>query len=136
MQNNLQKIVNLIKKTGDKLVVYDSSKPSDTYVIMGLEDYESMVVKRSEVRGLTEDQLLDKINRDIAIWKSEQEIEKTYNQTEENRESSGFNSVGDIIQNPLEQKKKKRSWSIPSDRKQNAEEVIEEDRQYFEEINF
>jgi phosphoribosylaminoimidazole-succinocarboxamide synthase len=43
------------------------------------------------VRGLTEDQLLDKINRDIAIWKSEQDFnfdnfEKTNNKKQKNQD--------------------------------------------------
>ena len=41
-------------------------------MVLALKDYENLVLGKSEVRGLTEDGLLDKINRDIAIWKSEQ----------------------------------------------------------------
>jgi len=72
MNKQLRKAINLAKKTGDRLIVYDSSNQEDTFVVMLLDEYEKMVTTRSEVRGLTEDELLDKINRDIAIWKSEQ----------------------------------------------------------------
>ena len=61
MQDQLQKAINLVKKTGDKLIVYDSSKPDNTFVILALKDYENLVLGKSEVRGLTEDELLDKI---------------------------------------------------------------------------
>jgi hypothetical protein len=72
--SDLNKIINLIKKTGDKCVVLDSQ--GNTYVIMGLKDYERLTIGRSEIRGLTEDELLDKINRDIALWKASQEEKK------------------------------------------------------------
>jgi len=132
MQDQLQKAINLARKTGDKLIVVDSSKPDNVFVVMSLKDYENLVLGKSEVRGLTEDDLLDKINRDIAIWKSDQLEEKNisiipdYFKELPNKEE-GFEKVG---------KKFNKSWSIPSRRKINAEEIIEEDRQYLEELAF
>ena len=76
MQNYLQKAINLAKKTGDRLIIFDTNKPENSFVLMGLDEYEKIVAGKSEVRGLTEDELLDKINRDIAIWKSDNEYEK------------------------------------------------------------
>src|SRR3989338_2085410 len=76
MQDQLQKAINLIKKTGDRLIIFDSAKPDNVFVVQTLKDYENLVLGKSEVRGLTEDELLDKINRDIAIWKSEQNSDK------------------------------------------------------------
>ena len=60
MDNQLKKAISLAKKTGDRLIIYDSSNPINTFVVMSLDDYEHMVVERSEVKGLTEDELLDK----------------------------------------------------------------------------
>ena len=74
MQNQLQKAIDLVKKTGDRIIVFDSARSENVYVIMNIKDYENLVLGKSEVRGLTEDELLDKINRDIAIWKSDQEF--------------------------------------------------------------
>ena len=71
MQNQLQKVINLTKKTGDRIIVFDNNKPEDTFVVMSLDEYEKIIIGKSEVRRLTEDELLDKINRDIAIWKSD-----------------------------------------------------------------
>ncbi len=132
MQDQLQKAINLAKKTGDKLIVFDSSKPENVFVVMSLKDYENLVLGKSEVRGLTEDDLLDKINRDIAIWKSDQV------------EAEDMSAVPDYFRElPDEQsgfkkavKKSNKTWSIPSRRKINAEEIIEEDRQYLEELAF
>ena len=132
MQDQLQKAINLAKKTGDKLIVFDSSKPENVFVVMSIKDYENLVLGKSEVRGLTEDELLDKINRDIAIWKSDQ------------KEAENIETIPDYFrelpakeENPeKEMKRAGKSWSIPSRRKMNAEEIIEEDRQYLEELAF
>jgi hypothetical protein len=135
MQDQLQKAINLVKKTGDKLIVFDSAKPDNTFVILALKDYENLVLGKSEVRGLTEDELLDKINRDIAIWKSEQTLEKDMDNV--------LGHISELPKNeePQEAREKmirkfNKSWSIPSTRKKNAEEIIEEDRQYLEDLAF
>lgn len=129
----MQKAINLAKKTGDKLIVFDSSKPENVFVVLSLKDYENLVLGKSEVRGLTEDELLDKINRDIAIWKSEQD-------TAENIESMPDYFQELPAKQEMEEKRAKKSnnnwWSIPSNRKMKAEEIIEEDRQYLEELAF
>ena len=103
---------------------------------MSLIEYEKLVIGRSEVRGLTEDELLDKINRDIAIWKSEQELENLTNLREieaEFKTSSNLEPIKDVI-NKTQQKTKKR-WTIPKEIKEGAEEVIEEDRQYLHDLD-
>ncbi len=134
MQNQLQKAINLAKKTGDRLIVFDAVRLDNAYVVLSLDEYEKLVIGRSEVRNLTEDELLDKINRDIAIWKSEQ-----------NFDSNSIGIINDNLPIPkmeaekdinIEEAKKgsKRQWAIPEDIKSGAEEVIEEDRQYLEEI--
>ncbi|MFA5021041.1 MAG: hypothetical protein WC517_03210 [Patescibacteria group bacterium] len=70
---NLQKLVNLLKKTGDKAIIMDETGEPG-YVIMTVADYEELILGKSGVSGLTEDELLDKINHDIAIWKDNQEL--------------------------------------------------------------
>jgi len=139
MQDQLQKAINLAKKTGDKLIVFDSSKPDNVFVVMFLKDYENLVLGRSEVRGLTEDELLDKINRDIAIWKSDQAEEKNIDAVsnyfeelpvQEQEEEKSFEKAEKAM------KRAGKSWTIPPRRKINAEEIIEEDRQYLEELAF
>jgi len=147
MQDNFRRAINLAKKTGDKLLVFDSSRPEDVYVVMSLNDYENLVMSKSLVHGLTEDQLLDKINRDIAIWKSGQEFkenlaaqsvlldELTNNSQTENINKTRTDDLDKITR--MEQQKPRRiggAWSIPEQRKQRAEEVIEEDRQYLEDV--
>ena len=70
-ENQLQHVIDLIEKTGDKAVVLENGRPA--YVLMCLRDYEGLILGKSEVRGLTENEMLDKINREIAVWKSDQD---------------------------------------------------------------
>lgn len=70
-EDQLQNVIDLIQRTGDKAIVLEKGKPS--YVMMRIKDYEGLILGKSGVRGLTEDELLDKINREIAVWKSDQE---------------------------------------------------------------
>lgn len=72
--SQLQKAIDLSRKTGDRLIVFNGTESGSSFVVMGLDDYEKLAIGRNEVRGLTERELLDKINRDVAIWKSENEF--------------------------------------------------------------
>lgn len=71
MDSYWQKIFELIKRTGDRCIVVDQNS-SEPFVVMSLADYEKMVFQKSPVKGLTEDQMLDRINQDIAVWKAQQ----------------------------------------------------------------
>lgn len=134
MQDQLSKAINLAKKTGDKLIVFDSSKPENVFVVLSLKDYENLVLGKSEVRGLTEDELLDKINRDIAIWKSDQGEAENIDALPDYFKELPVKVKEESFEKAM--KKSNNSWSIPSRRKINAEEIIEEDRQYLEELAF
>lgn len=84
--SGLQNVIAFIKKTGDKCVILDENG-HDAYVIMPLSSYENRANK-SRVQSankslkqepkvnddLTGPELLNKINRDIAVWKSIQDI--------------------------------------------------------------
>jgi len=152
MQNQLKKAINIARKTGDRLIVYDLSRGDSAFVVMSLDEYEKLISQKSEVRGLTEDELLDKINRDIAIWKSEQgtELPSVFKGIRNRK----FTPIGDILDETdfitdeidsnqekyfeefgeKEELPKSNHWRIPRDRKEGAEEIIEEDTQYLETI--
>jgi hypothetical protein len=138
MQSQLQKAILLARKTGDKLIVFDSSNPEAAYVIMTLDQYERIAENQTKITGLTEQELLDKINRDIAIWKSEQEdmgwgLKKYINRWRD--DSQYFSQYGNKFEDKP-QKGKGSNWRIPKERKEAAEEVIEEDRHYLEDVPF
>ncbi len=135
MYNQIQRAINLIRKTGDRLLLAD--KEENVYAVMALDQYENLVHKVSGVRGLTEDELLDKINRDIAIWKSDQEFDN-YNHKGSLDESNFIPNIKENIERKMDfnlsGENKKNNWKIPGEIKEGAEEIIDEDRQYLEEI--
>ncbi len=137
MQNQLKKAIDLARKTGDRLIVYDLNTGDSPFMVMSLDEYEKLVTQKSGVRGLTEDELLDKINRDIAIWKSEQDMElsqKEIHSVFEVSKNREFTPINDILDKTDKEKQlpKSNHWRIPRDIKDGAEEIIEEDTQYLE----
>lgn len=121
MPANLEKIVNLIKKTGDKAIVLDS-EGEPNYVIMTLGDYENLILGRCDVRGLSESEMLEKINRDIAVWKDSQE---SLNVSLDQYDFSKDLGVFDEIEAPMNSK--------IYDETDNMEEEAE-DHYYFEPV--
>jgi len=91
---SLENIINLIKKTGDKCIILNQGKPS--YVIMGVKDYEDLVLHRYQIKDLTREELLDKVNKEVAIWRA--------SQTEEDLEKFNFSD-------DLERKREKQEIS-------------------------
>ncbi len=73
----IDQVLDLVAKTGDRVIVV--SDKHDPYVIMSTSEYESLLHSSSELNNLTEEQLLDKINRDISVWRSSQEDLSEYN---------------------------------------------------------
>ncbi len=157
MNNQLQKAIRIIKKTGDRLIVINENN-NDSYVIMNLDEYEGIVralpesrrggdvIKKDEnISVLTEEKLVDKINRDIALWKSQQNIENRIDDRDLDNFSDNkqfYSSFNDRENNFYDQDfnkiitKKKKKWRIPKSIKKEAEETIDEDTQYLEGIPF
>ena len=121
----LKKILSLVKKTGDRVIIFDAANPDDSYALMNFSSYESLVVKEEKIvvksdsadqentlikpelsvksdkkENLTEEDLTDKINREISMWK--------------NREDSAYLA---------EENKPKKAWQIPPQVKDKAQEV-------------
>ncbi|MFA5023606.1 MAG: hypothetical protein WC523_01430 [Patescibacteria group bacterium] len=122
----LKKILKLIKMTGDRVIIFDASFPQDSYVVMDLDRYAGMMgatnpsekkiasnpgeknqelpldqqSKTEESGNLTEEDLTDKINREISMWK--------------NRENLPYLA---------EEDKPKKAWQIPPQVKDKAQGV-------------
>jgi len=71
---DIKKILELIRKTGDRFIMEDEK--GNLFVLLPVNDYENLILKHSEVKNFSEEELLNKINKDIAIWKATQEDEK------------------------------------------------------------
>lgn len=65
----MKQIINLLKKTGGKYIIVENSKP--VFVIQTWEDYKRQSYR--EPANLSEEGLIDKINREIALWKEAQD---------------------------------------------------------------
>lgn len=100
----LKRILNLISKTGDRLIVADNST-DEVFAIMSVDDYESLVDCgynysdddmcecededygicdcHKEISDLTEQEMLQKINDDVAEWRDAQKKNKDEELVEE-----------------------------------------------------
>ncbi|MFZ5365057.1 MAG: hypothetical protein ACOZBH_02565 [Patescibacteria group bacterium] len=85
MSDKFEKILKLIGQTHDKCIFFDD-RTENCFVIMPIDEYEKMSLeKQSDVSDLTQGELLDKINQDIAIWK-ESRMENDFDWTGEDKE--------------------------------------------------
>ncbi len=107
MYKQLKKAIALSKKTKGAVIMFNPEAPEDTFVLLGIEQYEKIFEKKEqksviikENNNLTNDNLADKINREISLWK--------------NQENS------DIV-DPEEVSKKR--WQIPPQVKNKAKEI-------------
>lgn len=119
--NNLKKITNLIKKTGDKIIVVDDQMEPQ-FVIMKPTDYEKLLTVAVGVSDLTEDELLSKINRDIAFWKSGQDLEKDFNQQDKD-----WSNVDKLDSKSFGQEKKEKLAKKIDDEYRNKKHGVVDD---------
>lgn len=75
------KVLNLVKSTGEHCVIFDQNS-EEAFVLMRLEEYENLAKTSDRVQGLTEDELLDRINQDIALWQAGNQLNLDENVTE------------------------------------------------------
>lgn len=80
MKSQLERAITLAAKTGDKIIVVDELNDRSS-VVMNLDEYEKLLNGENkgnrEIKNLTEEELLDKINRDIVTWR-EANKDKTF----------------------------------------------------------
>ena len=104
--SSLDRLIKLAKKTGDRLIVHNPADETDV-VIMDVNDYENLfdakqdgLTSSQDVRGLSERELLNQINRDIAIWRAndklESECEEDMFDFENN--TADWHSAGSVIE--------------------------------------
>ena len=116
LSQELKKIIKLSKKTGDRVVVFDAQEPENTFVVMDFSAYEKLVnVEITEditetdneelvkEDSLTEEYLTDKINKEISLWK--------------NQENPSFVTGDEKLE------RGNKPWSISPKVKQKAKEV-------------
>lgn len=74
-QINFSQIFKQLKQTGGKYIIIEDGKP--VYVIMSWEDFQRQTLKNTlntkETAKLSEKELINKINEEIALWKETQD---------------------------------------------------------------
>ena len=127
-----KKVLDIINKTGDRCIIV-SETSDEAYAIMSLKEYERIMLGKAQVTELTEDELLDKINRDIAVWKSQQEEEENNNSWDREMPSKKPDyaietpEIGDNLANNSENYPEWAEWEEDED-----EDEFEEEPYYFE----
>ena len=117
MNNQLQRAMNLARKTGDRIIVIDDINPDNSFVIMDFESYEELATpeKKPERVVLTDRKISDNINRDKGMLENREDIEVNDNV------SNYFSPEN--IQKRLNGNEAKKRWSIGDKMKNKAEEV-------------
>ncbi len=113
---NFDQVLDLISKTGEKVIVI--SEKHNPYILMSIKEYSSILQGSSTVNELSEEELLNKINRDIAIWKASQD---------EGDKSEGSKEY-DLEDFKVDEKKKK---NIEKSSLIKEEKEVEEDDKYY-----
>ncbi len=72
LSQSFDRLFDIARRTGDKLVVHDPHGGYDM-VIMGVDKYLDIIENKRNIRHLTKEQMQDRINRDIAVWRSHNE---------------------------------------------------------------
>jgi hypothetical protein len=76
MQNSqINRVIKLVRRTGDKVVLMDNESDA-VMMLMELEAYEKILNNSESVEKLTEEELMEKINRDVAVWRANNDKER------------------------------------------------------------
>jgi len=70
MDSQLDKILSIVKRLGGRVVVL---KDEAEFVVAGLDEYLRLIEGGEKLSQLSESEMLDKINRDIAAWRATQD---------------------------------------------------------------
>jgi hypothetical protein len=62
-----QKLKNIIRRSGGKFIIVENGDPE--FVVMSWDDYEKNMLSLKAIQSLTEEELIDKINSDIDMWR-------------------------------------------------------------------
>ena len=67
----LQEIMDL---AGGRYIIVENGRPK--YIVMNFDEYRAAVLDRKSVQALTEEELIEKINSDISLWREKQSAEE------------------------------------------------------------
>lgn len=70
ISNELKEIIDL---SGGRYIIVENGRPK--YIVMNFDEYKSAVLDKKSVANLSEEELIEKINSDIALWREKQTAE-------------------------------------------------------------
>lgn len=71
-QNQLDRIIRLVKRTGDRFVILDRAT-DEAVVVMNLDEYEDLLNTTANIENLAEEEMLSRLNSDINRWQEQNE---------------------------------------------------------------
>lgn len=77
MESGFKKLIELVQHWGERCVIVNE-RGEPVSVLLSVSDFERLLGNRESIQELSEQELLEKINRDIALWRSAQEEERDF----------------------------------------------------------
>jgi len=69
MKNSqLNRVIKLMRRTGDRVVIMDNES-EEVVVLLDMDNYEKLLSGERRVEELSEEELLEKINREVGLWR-------------------------------------------------------------------
>lgn len=95
-QNQLDRIIKLVRRTGDRFVIMDK-ETEETMVLMNLNEYESLLNDTSSLEDLGEEDMLNKLNHDISRWQTQKTRQTMPTWVDERKESLPTVQIEEIL---------------------------------------
>lgn len=89
---SLEQLIELARKTGDRLIIHDPYGDKDL-VVMDIVQYKALLRGRVSVADMSEKEFVKKMNRDLAVWESNQDEEDLEPQMEDEQ----WHSISDVF---------------------------------------
>lgn len=101
-QNQLDRIIKLVRRTGDRFVIMDKDT-EETMVLMNLDEYENLLNDTSSLEELEEEDMLNRLNHDISRWRAQKgEPEPAHWCEPEEKKTFAHEVISEIEDNELE----------------------------------
>ena len=137
MQNSqINRVIKLVRKTGDKVVLMDNESDA-VMMLMELDAYEKMLSSTPQpVEQLTEEELMERINRDVAVWRAynDKQQQETIDKVLEKNELKPLVKAKNTVVEPVSDVSEKptENFSGAIGREDSASDIVaEEDEEKF-----
>lgn len=62
-----EELKEILDYAGGRYIIVENGKPK--YIVMNFKEYKDALLDRKSIKTLTEEELVDKINSDISLWR-------------------------------------------------------------------